>query len=326
MQNKENKFGFPSKRKIEFELNIKIILICATVILSLFTCKSSKSKSPIISSTRTIINHSDSAFIANAIESLDTANLPLITVQVNIHFVGNRNGNFYPGKASDEKYTNGLFWSEKLIGHANHVWRSLEASSTSRKNYLGNARLQFKIYTESQNTEDKYQGVWFWDNMNQVKRYYQEKVLNIILHDTGRPKSEQLSGIACGLNMCNELSLNGAYDNAANGGKFGWWSFAGTLNHEFGHICGLCHAFYCDNECKDIDLDAAKECHTAPCFNDCGGPNSGVCKCWDTGTKNMMGYNASGTALTPCQWKIMMRNLCFSKAEYIIKNFRSPKN
>ena len=303
----------------------KLNYIFLIVALGIFAqCKSTKNQNNIPENASTRLSSKrDSAFIARAIDRLDTANVPDIIIYVNLHFVGTEHGNFYPGNVEDVNHTNGLFYGEKFIGHINSIWRDLQPSKTSLKNYLGNAKIKFELYSEKEKTADKYGGIWFWNSYSELYRHYGSNVLQIIFHDTGGPKTHHLTGFACGLNMCNELSVSGAYDNMATKGNFGWWAFAACASHEFGHITGLCHAFYCGNVCNGIDLDVAKECHTAPCFDDCGGPNSGYCKNWDVGTSNMMGYNANSNALTPCQWKIVMRSLCFSDARYVKKVFRS---
>ena len=78
-------------------------------------CKSTKNQNNIPENASTRLSSKrDSAFIARAIDRLDTANVPDIIIYVNLHFVGTEHGNFYPGNVDDVNHTNGLFYGEKL--------------------------------------------------------------------------------------------------------------------------------------------------------------------------------------------------------------------
>lgn len=257
----------------------------------------------------------DSVRILSAIEDMDTARIPHFLIDINIHFVKHPElGTFYRGKPEDSNIENGLHWARLLINHVNWALDSLGTSPLSSSNVKGDAHYNFNLYTESTNTQDSFGGIWFWDRFAPAIYPYGDRVLNIVLQDDGK---RMLNGAACGLDFCNVLTLYGAYHNVKYKGKFGWWAFASLLNHEVGHIMGLCHSFYCGNPCAGIDLDPAKECHEGPCYNDCGGPNNGVCNNWNSGSQNMMGYNSGQNALTPCQWKLVMRNLFQTKSKFI---------
>jgi hypothetical protein len=259
----------------------------------------------------------DSLCIARAIENLDTANVPEYIIFVNLHYVAHPEiGNFYRGVAGDQNPANGLFWSDLFINHVNYQLDSLGTSKTSLKNFQGRARYKIALYTNPANSKDSFGGIWFWDSGFRFNFPYGDTVLNIIFKNDPHRK---LNGAACGLTMCHYMHLYGAYDNVINKGKFGWWSFAGLFNHELGHLMGLCHSFYCGNPCNEIDLLVQKECKLADCFDDCGGPNQGICNNWDSGSANMMGYNPDQNALTPCQWKHIMHTLYTSKAHYVLK-------
>lgn len=297
----------------------KIILFC---ILGILTCSScawfcKKSKCPPTDQSTLILN--DSLALLDKIERLDTAHLPEFIIRVNVHYIDSRNGMFYRGKKEDEKPVNGNVWAHRLINHANSILENLEESGTSKNSFVGNSRIRLKIYSDPSNPLDSNGGIWYWTSRRMNKSMYNEDVLNIVIEDYGQPKDFKLNGYACGMNFCNEIVLQDAYDNAANGGRFGWWSFASLLCHELGHVMGLCHSFYCGNECKDVDIDIAKECKINPCFSDCGGPNVGFCDNWKSGSKNMMGYNPNQSSLSPCQWKIAYRNLCFTKARFVVR-------
>ena len=290
------------------------VLILSLMIFNFFSCLMTKKAVQLTQK----INKIDTVAILEAIEKLDTANVPRYIIRINVHFFGSANGNFYRGDREDLTVHNGVSYAHRFVNHANWVMSDLKESPLSSANFLGHSRIHYALYTNN-HPLDTFGGIWFSDTWNESNRYYQDSVLHISFMDTGEPGDFHISGYACGLTFCNDLTLLDAYDNAKNNGPFGWWAFAGSLNHEFGHILGLCHSFYCDNECNGIDIDVNKECRINPCHNSCGGPHGGRCDNWPSGSRNIMGYNADGTALTPCQWKRIMKNLLYTNALYVEK-------
>lgn len=261
----------------------------------------------------------DSLLFLNAVETLDTSKIGHFTIDVNLHYVRNKDfGTFYRGEPANQDLKNGLFWSGLFVNHVNWVLDSLGRSSTSGANFEGDAHYNIRLYSDPENPLDSFGGIWFWEK-HPYAFPYKDRVLNIVFLDDGK---RTLNGSACGMNFCSALTLYGAYHNVHFEGIFGWWAFAGLFNHELGHIMGLCHSFYCGNACAGIDLDLQKECVVRDCFNDCGGPNNGACNNWDSGSQNMMGYNANQNALTPCQWKSIMKNLFLTHAKYV--HYQAP--
>lgn len=293
-------------------LKAKLILF---FIVAMFSCSILHKHNTIDSSSP--LKVSDSSLIWQAIDNLDTAQLPYVTIFVNIHFVDSKTGNFYPGTKDDTLYYNGIFWTRLLINHANWVLRDLKFSPSSPRSYVGDSHIRYQLYSEPNEGRDSFGGIWFWKSYRDIKRVYDQKVMHVVFYDIDKEKDFQCRGYACGMHYCNEVVMMDAHDNARNHGPWGWWAFAGLMNHEVFHTFGLCHSFYCDNECKGIDIDPNKECHSNPCFNDCGGPHGGTCNNWDSGSQNIMGYNAEGNSITPCQWQHLYRNIYLSKALHL---------
>ncbi len=259
----------------------------------------------------------DSTFIFSCIESLDTAHLPRFWVKLNFHFIETGSGNFYAGSDDDWSYTNGITWAKRMVNHVNSDMRQMKPNPVFKENFVGDARYQFVLYSDPANADDRYGGIWFWENGLPSRLPYGDSVLHVLFYEKGKSGDFQLTGYACGMGQCNYMVLYDAYDCSKQENHFGWWSYAGLMNHEFGHIMGLCHSFYCDNPCKDLPQEA--ECFTNPCFNDCGGPNNKHCNAWDTGSTNMMGYHKDQNTLSPCQWKQLFRSLFRSKALFVRK-------
>lgn len=86
--------------------------------------------------------------------------LPIVTVWVNVHFVGHPVfGNFYPGLPDDWGRTNGNKWAELMLNHANERMADIPISPTSLANFTGDSKFRYKLYAESGNSNDQYGGV-----------------------------------------------------------------------------------------------------------------------------------------------------------------------
>ncbi len=234
--------------------------------------------------------------------------LPRVTVYVNVHFVKHHPyGNFEP--LNDWSPLDGINYAKLMLSECNNLWSNLIPSPTSQANFLGDSKFRFQLYSEPDNSQDLYGGIWFWETLP-AQLPYGSKVLHIIMSaKNSNPGNACFCGAACGLNLCNRIYLYDAYFHAAVGypaSQWQWWAYAKLLNHEFGHIAGLCHAFFCGNDCAGVDLDPVLECNNnGLCANSCGFGSS--CNPWSSGSTNVMGYNGASQSLTPCQWNIMMR-------------------
>ena len=97
--------------------------------------------------------------------------------------------------------------------------------------------------------------------------------------------------------------------------NFNAYLFGRVINHELGHLFGLCHVYYCDNPCADIDIDLAAECNDGGgCGFSCGASD---CFNWVSGSNNSMGNNELAHALTPCQLDIIHTTIDSDWGDYI---------
>ena len=75
------------------------------------------------------------------------------------------------------------------------------------------------------------------------------------------------------------------------------WDYAGTFNHEVGHVLGLRHAWNKYDQCNDTPIH--DNCWTKTTHPPCNHPTS----------NNLMDYNAHQSAMTPCQIEKMHATL-----------------
>ncbi len=125
-------------------------------------------------------------------------------------------------------------------------------------------------------------------NKDVIKKYAigTDSILNIFVMPhhpdslaTGKYRASR-TGIALG----TSLKVAGLCENREKP-----WEFSTLLNHEIGHIFGLSHSWYKNDGCDDTPVHA-----------NCWAPNNTE-KCKDPVSNNMMDYNNSQMAVTPCQ-------------------------
>jgi len=128
-------------------------------------------------------------------------------------------------------------------------------------------------------------------NKKILTKYEQDKgkVLNVFIQPThpdsvaSKTYTADITGIAMG----TSVKIVGLYELGLPA-----WQHATNLNHEIAHVLGLSHSWYRNDGCDD----------TPPNDNCWHSTKRKVC------SNNMMDYNSSQMALTPCQIGKMHRN------------------
>lgn len=102
-----------------------------------------------------------------------------------------------------------------------------------------------------------------------------------------------------GIAFSNSLKIGGVRQHTINEN----WKMASCYNHEVGHVLGLQHSWYKNDRCDDTPPHS--NCYSAKPDGPCKGPVS----------NNMMDYNNSQIALTPCQIAIATKYMHNAKSK-----------
>lgn len=112
-------------------------------------------------------------------------------------------------------------------------------------------------------------------------------------HHPDSVASPGYKALAVGIALGNSVKIGGVRQHEIRDA----WKMATLFNHEVGHIMGLRHSWYKNDGCDDTP--AHPNCYSSKPSGDCAGVIS----------NNMMDYNKSQTALTPCQISIATKYL-----------------
>jgi len=123
-----------------------------------------------------------------------------------------------------------------------------------------------------------------------------DSILNVFVmpHHPDSTASETYKAFGSGIALGNSMKVAGIYESGEES-----WKFSTLINHEIGHVLGLKHSWIRRDGCDDTP--SHKNCYQS----------NGDPPCDGIASNNMMDYNNSQMAITPCQLGIIHRN--FSK-------------
>ncbi len=241
----------------------------------------------------------------------DTLLRPLRHIRLNVHFMDSSAGihNF-----SEQK---GRKYMKTLIANANDRLTRNNKMKLPVDNDTPNLSPQYQyVITPTSKDDDgfffhKDDELSFFLNKGKDKNNYNrdvikkyaisdDTILNVFVmpHHPDSLKTGRYKASSTGIALGTSLKLAGLVEQPDKP-----WNFATLLNHEVGHIFGLRHSWYKNDGCDDT-----------PVHKNCWQPD-GTEKCPEPGSNNMMDYNNSQMAITPCQLGKIHKNFSNTSSE-----------
>ncbi len=246
------------------------------------------------------------------------------TIRVNFHFVNSKDSthNFNPDK--------GVKYAQQLVYYANGKLRENPKMKLPEGNDtpVHPIPFRYKLMDDEKGPENKaiyfhYLDDPFFVNSGKNSNNYDrtlinelaigsDSILNIfyMVHHPDSVKSKKYKSTAAGIALGHsvKLGINGSK-------KVNPWTHAGLLNHEIGHVLSLHHSWIRNDGCDDT-----------PPHPNCW--NKGPSPCDGTISNNVMDYNSTQVAYSPCQiaktYNLMM-NEKSSKRNLVIKDWCTYK-
>jgi hypothetical protein len=220
------------------------------------------------------------------------------TVRVNFHFPDDstRMNNFAKGE--------GDIYFSNMINNCNYRFDINKPMNLPEKNNTPNLNPQFQLKITPSTKYESEKGFYYYTdnkdaffinkgkNRNNYSRTIIKKhaidddtILNIFImpHHPDSLESKTYKTFGSGIALSSSIKIGGIYQL---GGED--WAYATLLNHEVGHVFGLSHSWSTDG-CDDTPKHPN-------CFY-----SSGVPPCDGVTSNNLMDYNNSQMAITPCQ-------------------------
>ena len=240
----------------------------------------------------------DDPCILQLADASSRANLPLIDIRVNFHFM---EGQFAPGSSPSAT----SFANSQVTAMNNRLTNLQPAAADANGDplhdaILGDSRMRVSLVTNSISVpEEVTEGVFYWNTLSDYNNFRNNNPDPTIFHIVVQTRT---AGNATAYTFWNARQM--FLVNAQANQNFLW---GGIMLHEFGHAtANLGHAqesvAMCGSvrSCDGIDMDALAMCGNGT------GPTSGGCGnsrgCNYSANNNIVSSNGSLSSLSPCQW------------------------
>lgn len=251
----------------------------------------------------------------------------------------------------------GLAAAANLLGHMNVWMGDFEKYNQSSAAHVPESGIRFKLYTEPNNPNDPYGGIFFHEsdslynlgydnntpnNLKTAFTEYNQRVLDIFFVEQQNNPTDSMavpfthiSGSAPGIGaLLGSAIVAGMYSDHIfdtsnyNGGERDIVNYKSVAVHEILHNLGLHHSFVCVNECRFVDLNTEADCNTPgeACSvflngNSTPGVTGGCAGRSTSPTNNIMRHGVTATAITPCQLGIIQYHLLVNQPGYLEFDF-----
>ena len=249
---------------------------------------------------------------SDALSYIPDDNLYQKQVRVNIQFMNSEDSLY---GFNEEK---GRWYMKFLIHNANKRLRENKKMNLPEGNDTPCLKPKYQYVITSMDEDDGY--FWNYDdelsyfvnkgrNRNNYDKEVIEKyetggdsIINIFVmpHHKDSLNSKSYKTHGTGIALGNSLKIAGLVED-----KEKPWAYATLLNHEIGHIFGLRHTWRYNDGCDDT-----------PRNPNCWQESKGREGCEGPISNNLMDYNNSQMAISPCQLGIVHKSLTMKKSKY----------
>ncbi len=242
----------------------------------------------------------------NSMSVDDIANMPLVYINVDFHFIRSNGNQFQCSDPALPYYAPD--YVNALLNNANDYFANPAQNQFGSSPALIDTRFRYRLFGSP---SDPCDAIFLYDQDPQS--FTNSAAFHIVVKGCGGTITGQVYAANI-LAIYDIYSL--AFDQNQNPQDIGA-TRGSTINHEMGHRFGLCHAFSEHNVCPDMDpgsecgspsetlCSTGQPCPTTQGDFTCGGDNCWKCFCTYGVGNNFMGYTTNRRGIARSQWAQM---------------------